>query len=82
MTQTLNIKAVAKHLKRSFTFRELEAAVNKGERVQDLVLMVPKGVIHSGSIWTSYGQLLVVTNNHVKRAILQKKPERMFTPEY
>jgi hypothetical protein len=78
----LNIKETAERLKRSTTFKELEYYVKAGMGIQDLVLIVPKGILHSGSMRTRYGPLLVVTNLNANSAVIRRKPERLHTPDY
>lgn len=75
MKQYLNIKKVAHHMTTSFSFNELEKMIHRGVSVADLILVVPAGVIHSGTIWTSYGHIVVMTNKTVKKAILTIKAE-------
>lgn len=71
----INVKKVAKHLKTAFTFRELEIAMKSGKSITDLVLVVPAAVMHSGSIWTSYGHLSVISNKKTRSAVLKEKSE-------
>lgn len=72
---TINIDHVAKHLKKDLSFRELDHAIKKGHRIQDIILVVPSGVVHSGSFPTAYGQLRVVTVRKRRKACLMLMSE-------
>jgi hypothetical protein len=80
--QLSDLKKAIEKLKSKVTFNELEYYMKAGAKVQDLVLFVPAHVMHSGSMATAYGPLLIVTNKFINQATLMKKPERMFTPDY
>lgn len=54
------IREVRKH--RPFTFPQLEQMIEEGAQISDLLLLVPKGVIHSGSIATRLGPLEIATS--------------------
>lgn len=83
MKQHLNIKKVAAHLQTAFTFKELERAMKSGKNITDLVLVVPAAVMHSGSIWTSYGHLIVISNRNTRSAVLVEKTDvQMLTADY
>lgn len=47
---------------RPFTFPQLEQMIDEGARISDLLLLVPKGTIHSGSVATRFGPLSVATS--------------------
>ena len=57
--------------------------MKSGKSITDMILVVPAAVIHSGSIWTSYGHLIVVSNKHTRNAVLMDKAEvRTLTADY
>ena len=48
-----------------FTFQQLDRMIDQGEKVSELLLIVPKGTLHSGAVNTRYGTLEVTASHYI-----------------